>query len=115
MVLIIGAEGSGKKRFAQTLGYSESDMTAELNEKPVVYNVHKFLFEDPSRVGELYAALKDKPVVICNEVGSGIIPIDGKQRLGREAAGRLCCLLAVDATAVIRLVCGIPQVIKGSI
>ena len=36
-------------------------------------------------------------------------------RLGREAAGRLCVLLAKDAEAVVRMVCGIPTIIKGQI
>ena len=64
---------------------------------------------------ELYDALADKEVVICNEVGSGVIPVERNVRLGREAAGRLCVLLAQKAEAVVRMVCGIPTIIKGQI
>ncbi|MBS6323232.1 MAG: bifunctional adenosylcobinamide kinase/adenosylcobinamide-phosphate guanylyltransferase, partial [Clostridium sp.] len=48
-------------------------------------------------------------------VGSGVIPVERNVRLGREAAGRLCVLLAKDAEAVVRMVCGIPTIIKGQI
>lgn len=72
-------------------------------------------FADHTRTQELYDALADKEVVICNEVGSGVIPVERNVRLGREAAGRLCVLLAKDAEAVVRMVCGIPTIIKGQI
>ena len=42
-----------------------------------------------------------------------MIPLQKEDRLYREAVGRLCILLAKEAEQVIRLVCGIPQVIKG--
>jgi len=63
----------------------------------------------------LYNELIKKDVVICNEVGSGIIPVDRKTRLGREAVGRLCVLLAKKADAVVRMGCGIPNIIKGEL
>ena len=52
-------------------------------------------------------------MVVCDEVGSGVIPLEKARRLGREATGRLCCQLAKEATRVVRLVAGIPTVIKG--
>ena len=35
------------------------------------------------------------------------------QRAAREAAGRLSCLLAARAETVVRVCCGIPQLLKG--
>ena len=88
MILIIGAEASGKREFAKGLGYAEKDFAdAALDEKRVVYNVQNIVFDDPDRVEALYNELIKKDVVICNEVGSGIIPVDRTTRLGREAAG----------------------------
>ncbi len=116
MILIIGAEASGKREFAKGLGYGENDFTTDpFSEKRVVYGIQDILFEDNTRTEEIYNAVKNKDVVICNEVGSGVIPVEHSVRLGREAAGRLCVLLAKDATAVVRMVCGIPTVIKGKI
>ncbi len=116
MILIIGAEASGKREFAKNLGYTEDDFTTDpFDGKRVVYGVQSILFADHTRTQELYDALVDKDVVICNEVGSGVIPVERNVRLGREAAGRLCVLLAKDAETVVRMVCGIPTIIKGQI
>ena len=116
MVLIVGGEGSGKRSYAAALGYRQEDMAdACLDERPVVFHVEKMAFARPDGTEELYRALLEKEVVICNEVGSGVIPIDRGERLGREAAGRLCILLARKADAVVRMVCGIPAVIKGEL
>ena len=41
-------------------------------------------------------------VVIATEVGGGVVPVDPDERAAREAAGRLGCLLAQRADAVVR-------------
>ena len=35
------------------------------------------------------------------------------ERAAREAAGRLACLLAARADTVVRVCCGLPQLLKG--
>lgn len=116
MILIVGGEGSGKRTFAQSLGYRLEDMAdGVLDERPVVYHVEQMVQSNIAGAESLRQALEEKEVVICNEVGSGVIPVDRQLRLGREATGRLCVLLAQKATAVVRLVCGIPTVIKGQL
>ena len=54
-------------------------------------------------------------VVIATEVGGGIVPTDERQRQSREAAGRLACLLSERAETVVRVCCGLPQVLKGKL
>lgn len=65
------------------------------------------------------AALADKlsafRVVIATEIGGGVVPTDERQRQEREAAGRLACLLSEHADTVVRVCCGLPQVLKGKI
>lgn len=56
--------------------------------------------------------LLDKEVIVCNEVGSGIIPMLASERMYREQTGRLCTLLASRAEHVIRMVCGIAVNLK---
>ena len=51
-------------------------------------------------------------VILCAEVGMGIIPLHREDRVWREMVGRACCAIARQADEVIRLVCGVPQVIK---
>ena len=53
--------------------------------------------------------------IIATEVGCGVVPADAEERAAREAAGRLCCLLAQRADTVMRVFCGIPVVIKGGL
>lgn len=53
--------------------------------------------------------------VIATETGGGIVPADPAERAAREAVGRLNCLLAERASAVVRVFCGIPVVIRGEL
>jgi adenosyl cobinamide kinase/adenosyl cobinamide phosphate guanylyltransferase len=114
MVLIIGGEGSGKRTFARSLGYTEEEMTREANSSlPVFYQLEQVLREDPSLADELLEPLCQKDLVLCCEVGSGVIPISREERQAREVTGRLCILLAQRAESVVRMVAGIPTIIKG--
>ncbi len=114
MILVIGARASGKRSYVESLGYGPQDIAdGVLDEKPVLYNLQDLTLPDPEGAGALYDLLLEKKIVVCDEVGSGVIPVDKGQRLGREATGRLCCRLAAQAEQVVRLVCGVPQVIKG--
>ena len=79
------------------------------------FHVEKMVFADVKGAPELLEPLCEKRAVLCCEVGSGIIPIDYETRLGREAVGRLCVRLAQRAECVVRMVCGIPTVIKGEL
>lgn len=116
MVLIVGGEGSGKRDFARSLGYEERDMAdGVLDGRPVLFHLERMVFRDPDCVEDLLPALEKKEAVLCCEVGSGVIPVDRAERLGREAVGRLCVLLAQRAGCVVRMVCGIPTVIKGQL
>ncbi|MBO6114965.1 MAG: bifunctional adenosylcobinamide kinase/adenosylcobinamide-phosphate guanylyltransferase [Lachnospiraceae bacterium] len=51
-------------------------------------------------------------IIITDEVGNGIVPVDKNERLLRERIGRIQCALAEKADEVIRVVCGIGQKIK---
>lgn len=116
MLLIVGGEGSGKRTFARTLGYTDDNMAdAVLDGNPVIFHLEQMVFADPECTDELLPALSGKEVIICNEVGSGVIPANRAERAGREATGRLCVLLAQRADCVVRMVSGLPMVIKGEL
>lgn len=51
-------------------------------------------------------------IIITNEIGCGIVPIDPKEREWREKTGRICCDLAKKANQVIRVYLSTPVVIK---
>lgn len=113
MILVIGGESSGKLDYVKTLGYFQTDIAdGVLDGRKVVYNLQNIVFRDPEAAPALLDALLLKEVVVCNEVGSGVIPLQRADRAAREATGRLCIRLAQSAERVVRLVCGIPMVIK---
>ena len=51
-------------------------------------------------------------IIISDEIGNGIVPIDSFEREYRERTGRVLIKLAEQADEVIRVICGIGQKIK---
>ena len=51
-------------------------------------------------------------VVICEDIFCGVVPVDPEMRAWREATGRMMNELCRHADRVVRLFCGIPQVLK---
>lgn len=117
MILIIGGLGAGKRRFAAAhYHYNEEEMSPNPADAcPVLYDLQDWACSRPESPEELAALLGDKELIICNEIGCGLIPLSREERAAREKTGRLCQLLAVRAETVIRLYCGIPQLLKGAL
>ena len=114
MMLVVGGASAGKLAYVKSLGYTEDDIAdAVLDSRPVLYNLQALVAEDPETAGMLLEPLLQKSVVICDEVGSGVIPVVPAERQMREQTGRLCNRLAERAECVVRLVAGIPMVLKG--
>ena len=113
MMLVTGGVASGKRTYARSLGFSEEDFSsAPWDGAPVLVDAQE-LARGQVTAG-LLDALGRKDVVILTEVGSGVVPMGAGERAWRERAGRLACQLANRAACVVRMVCGIPQVLKGS-
>ncbi len=51
-------------------------------------------------------------IIICNEVGYGIVPMDKADRIYRETVGRCLCRLAAHSTSVEKIICGLGMKIK---
>ncbi len=108
MIFITGPVFSGKRTFALSLLGGEEerldrDAVLEAQEMAVPGT-------DPEALAD---RLSLKAVVTASEVGCGVVPADPAQRDARERAGRLACLLAQRADAVVRMCCGLPEVLKG--
>lgn len=114
MILVIGGHASGKREYVKSIGYSEIDISSDVSDdRPVLYGLERIVDNDPAGSIDLLPSLLKKEIVVCDEVGSGIIPLERENRESREAAGRLCIELAKSAIKVVRLVAGIHSVIKG--
>ena len=113
MILVTGGIASGKRTYVRSLGYSDSQMSSRVaDEASVLIGLEELLRAgDPSKSD--LDALMAKDVVVCCEVGMGVVPMDARERAWRERVGRTCAVWARDATRVVRMVCGIPMVIKG--
>lgn len=109
MIFVTGPLFSGKKTYVcQALGWSREELA-----RRAVWDVQD-LAPRAADLEELARELERYEVVIAAEVGGGVVPADPEQRRAREAAGRLACLLAGRADTVVRVFCGLPQLLKGS-
>lgn len=68
--------------------------------------------EDPRKKLEDLLNVNPELIVICDEVGCGVVPVDREERIWRETVGRLCCTLAQRAESVERVFCGLAQRLK---
>ena len=111
MILVIGGYAAGKRAYvSETLGFAPEEMSTDPTDSaPVLYNL-----QDCGLAPTLQtvALLLQKQVVLCNEVGCGLVPMSAEERQRREDVGRLCILLAQKAAKVVRVCCGIGTVIK---
>ena len=109
MIFVIGPLFSGKTAFAlEQLHFDEND---------IIRDVQDWVKADmkEENMTALAEELAKNKVVIATEIGSGVVPIDAEERARRELAGRLNCLLAEKAETVVRICCGLPLVLKGSL
>lgn len=63
---------------------------------------------------EIFEFVEKNPdcVIISDEIGNGIVPIEASEREYRERTGRILVELAKKAEEVERVICGIGQKIK---
>ncbi len=127
MTLITGGAYSGKTQFAiRNLSIRESEildgaecLPEQLNSCRAMKNFHLFVkrygTENGAELAEKIHAQNPEMIIITNEIGSGIIPMERSDRRWREETGRACCVIAAYSKIVIRICCGIPTVIKGEL
>ena len=116
MVLILGGLGAGKKSYLRSLGFADAQMSNDPDaDAPVLFALEETVKHDPASAEALLPKLMKKRFILCREVGSGVIPMDVKEREWREAVGRLCCALAEHADAVVRITAGIQIALKGEL
>lgn len=65
------------------------------------------------RLPELIQSKNPEIILISNEIGYGLVPVDAFERRYREQVGRICTKLAQQAERVDRVVCGVGIRLKG--
>ena len=113
MILIIGGAGQGKLAYVlEKTGYTVDQVARtpeEARARPVFAGLENW--PELDEAGLLSA--NPEVILICDEVGCGVVPVDPAQRAWREQVGRLCCRLAKRAERVERIFCGLPMTLKG--
>ena len=124
MEMMIGGAYQGKEALARRLypdihWINGTNVTrAELLRAEGVLGFHAFIRKElqaGSDLADLAAELIEKNpdvVLVSDEVGYGVVPIDAFDRAYREIVGRICTELAAHSGKVIRVVCGVGTVIK---
>ena len=122
MILIIGGAYQGKLNYAkERFKLTEEDISyCSLEEepdfsKPCISGLHLFVVGaiqrgiDPIEyINSRMEILKSK-IIICDDICSGIVPLEKENRLWRDNTGKILQLLARQSDEVIRLFSGIPQ------
>jgi Adenosyl cobinamide kinase/adenosyl cobinamide phosphate guanylyltransferase len=124
MMLVTGGCFQGKTQYAcETFGISEEEAAdgavcpmEELYRTKLLYHFHEYI-RRMMKAGQEFSVerLKEenpKVILVTNELGCGVVPVDQFDRAYREKTGRICCQIAREAVQVHRVVCGIGTVIK---
>jgi adenosyl cobinamide kinase/adenosyl cobinamide phosphate guanylyltransferase len=127
MKLIIGGYAQGKLTYVINKYNIEKNKiwdgelpkdTEELNGTIVINNLNNWIksqIKNNSNPEEkITNFINNHPdcIIISDEIGNGIVPIDKFEREYRERTGRIQIELARKATEVERVICGIGQKIK---
>ena len=120
MKLYIGGAGNGQTELARAeSGLTPQRCTPETALRaPATGDFHRPVRQvledggDAAAFAKSLLAENPDALVVSDEIGLGIVPLDPFERRWREDTGRALCLLAAQAERVTRVCCGIPQVIK---
>ena len=132
MKLVIGGYSQGKLSYIlqnnDTNNYvifdgvlPEENILQEINmqEKTIIINhfhnwVRNCMIQHENPEKEILTFISKNPtsIIISDEIGNGIVPIDVFERDYREGMGRILVELASMANEVVRVICGNGQKIK---
>ncbi|MBQ2936470.1 MAG: bifunctional adenosylcobinamide kinase/adenosylcobinamide-phosphate guanylyltransferase [Lachnospiraceae bacterium] len=126
MRLVIGGYAQGKFSYVmERYGIQEAvvldgtmEMTTMSQKNVVINHFHKWVKgclekgRNPDLMLEEFLENNPNCIIISDEVGNGIVPMEPFEREYRERLGRCLIELAKKAESVERVICGIGQKIK---
>jgi len=126
MIFIIGGSYQGKCDYAKAqYDLSDEDIFVCTPEtrmidftRGCIAHIEQFALgcirrgEEPKTFWEVNRKELEEMILIADDISCGVVPIDAEIRAWREATGRANNYLAGEAEKVVRVFCGIGQVIK---
>lgn len=108
MIFIIGGAWQGKTAYAKE-HFGGKRLVNHYQDR-----VREQLLEGRDALAEAEGLLAETEdlVIISDEVGYGLVPVDAFERQYREMSGRVNCYFAGRAEQVIRVICGVGVRIK---
>lgn len=125
MKLIIGGAYQGKLDYARAqFGLTEAEI-CDCNETEApdfsvrcLNHIERYVRhclkcgQEPRAALDDWMATQPDGILICEDIFCGVVPTDAELRAWREACGRFISHTAGEAELVVRLFCGLPQVLK---
>ena len=119
MILIIGGAYQGKLDHAKKeYGLNENDIFECTEEKDLdlskrcFYHFEKYLmYCYRNHISPVLAPGEDK-IIIADDIFCGVVPLGAEIRGWRDLCGRSLSAVTAKADHVIRVFCGLPQVLK---
>jgi adenosylcobinamide kinase/adenosylcobinamide-phosphate guanylyltransferase len=124
MILFYGGAFQGKTEYAMSKHSLDMQDIYFCNgnaidfSKKAINGLHIFIYEalksktDPEQyIRDNLAKFKDK-IILCDDISCGVVPITALERKWRECVGRCMKLLSSESDSVIRIFCGLPQILK---
>lgn len=126
MIFILGGAYQGKLDYAREHFCDKDPLIWTCDEKnleldwscQVINKIHLLVWAqqqaglDPlAYLNQHRAQLQDK-IILCDDLSSGIVPIDRDTRLWRERVGRCSVWLATVSDRVVRVFCGLGTDLK---
>lgn len=108
MIFVTGGAAQGKRKFA--MDYFPGAMVMAAYQMTVEQCIKDG--KDPLSQVEAMLSISPDVIIIMSEMGSGIVPVDSKDRILRDEVGRVGCYLAERAEEVYRVVAGLGMRIK---
>lgn len=124
MILVFGGAYNGKLKFVKDKYKIENDeiffcRDIELDySKKVICGLDKFIKEasieniNPLEILKNNIFKLEDKIIICDEISSGIVPLEKKDRIWRDNTGRCLQYITENSNCVIRIFCGLEMVLK---
>lgn len=124
VTLILGGAYQGKRAYAEMIfpgltwadgeeiPFREIENAAAIDRFHLLVKRWMLAGKSAEELTEKILGMNRKIIILCDEIGCGLVPVDAFEREYREAAGRVCVELAEHARRVDRVVCGIGMRMK---